>query len=614
MNGGGLRGVNGRFRRRRRIARSPPSRRSTIVRSLSISSRELHRKVEMSVDLETRQRFFMRGGRAWIVPSEAGLFRVVLRTRHAWVHESGRGLPTTARATRCDHVDGDPPDRCKRQVSGRSRASRTSRGSDACTAVDVCPASFRVWAWRSSLAAAWLPGCLPSSRVWAPPVSVRMRGWCWPWCGRVCLSCSASVLRSGGAGVHVSPSRSDSRPSPSQRARSPCPGVGSGFPGLFSATPRRAVPALPSSRSWAVCLRSAPCSSRSISRSPPGSARSACEPVARRGHGLRPGSRWPVAGYGSRKPCAVSSRPGRRRFDFSWSSRIYRRENVGTRRRNDSSSNVWRAPRSARLATRAARPTAVVWPENVLTVAFDRSFELRTMLFEHVDRWGTPLLTGVVRSASGDVSRRQRYRSSVVWIAPGRGVVASQDKVRAVPILEGELDGLSGRLATLVLGDAAIGPRVSEGIEAGALRADFSLAVTLCYEALFPDLVSARRDGESVALLQLADDSWIDEERVSRALISMQPLSRDRGADPSRSGRSWRVFASRRSIRAQRGRASEGHVRARLVRALRLSAAVVDRARRVARLSGDRGVERLVCHRLEVARATVPRCRSASGA
>jgi apolipoprotein N-acyltransferase len=59
---------------------------------------------------------------------------------------------------------------------------------------------------------------------------------------------------------------------------------------------------------------------------------------------------------------------------------------------------------------------------------------------------------------------------------------------------------------------------VEEAPSSGPLRARFSLAAVLCYEALFPRIVASRRDPEAVALLSLADDAWLGAESASRSL------------------------------------------------------------------------------------------------
>ena len=173
---------------------------------------------------------------------------------------------------------------------------------------------------------------------------------------------------------------------------------------------------------------------------------------------------------------------------------------------------------SAALSSQAGRPDAIVWPENLLTSPLEIDPELSRALQAHVDQWGVPLITGLVRPAIGRVPRE--YRSSVVVLAPGRGVVAAVDKFRAVPLLESSraLGGASW-LAPL-FGRAARWPKVQEATAAGtSLTARFSLTPVLCYEVLFPQIVARRRSPESLAILNLADDSWVSGEMATRQLV-----------------------------------------------------------------------------------------------
>jgi apolipoprotein N-acyltransferase len=153
------------------------------------------------------------------------------------------------------------------------------------------------------------------------------------------------------------------------------------------------------------------------------------------------------------------------------------------------------------------KPDAVLWPENLLTSPLDRSSELAAALQAGVDRLGVPVILGAVRSANG--SDPDLYRSSVLWLEPGRGIVAALDKTRAFPWLEAGSASQGASLVARAFGGAARGKKVEEAATAGALRGRFSLAVVLCYETLFPAIVAERRDPQSVAIVNLADDGWI---------------------------------------------------------------------------------------------------------
>lgn len=131
---------------------------------------------------------------------------------------------------------------------------------------------------------------------------------------------------------------------------------------------------------------------------------------------------------------------------------------------------------------------------------------------------GVPVITGAVRGSRAADARL--YRSSVLWIAPKEGLVASLDKVRAVPLVESARAPLGAGLLTQAFGSAARFRKVEEADAAQALHGGFSVSPVLCYEALFPALVAARRDADSVAILNLADDSWVSGERATRQLTA----------------------------------------------------------------------------------------------
>jgi apolipoprotein N-acyltransferase len=52
------------------------------------------------------------------------------------------------------------------------------------------------------------------------------------------------------------------------------------------------------------------------------------------------------------------------------------------------------------------------------------------------------------------------------------------------------------------------------------LADQFVVTPTLCFEILFPDEVAQRRHPDSVAILNLADDSWVDGEVVDRQIFA----------------------------------------------------------------------------------------------
>lgn len=159
---------------------------------------------------------------------------------------------------------------------------------------------------------------------------------------------------------------------------------------------------------------------------------------------------------------------------------------------------------------------AIVWPENLLTTPLEREPALASALQNHVDRWQVPVITGLVRPPTQPASRR--YRGSVVWIEPKQGVTAAIDKVRAVPLLESSRELWIGTLLAPLYGRAVNWPKVEEAKGASSLRGAFTVTPVLCYEALFPGVTDARRDPESLAILNLADDSWVAGDLATQQL------------------------------------------------------------------------------------------------
>jgi apolipoprotein N-acyltransferase len=174
------------------------------------------------------------------------------------------------------------------------------------------------------------------------------------------------------------------------------------------------------------------------------------------------------------------------------------------------------ATSKALLAT-SPPPDAILWPENLLTTRLEQVPALAAELRAAVDRFGVPLLLGAVRSANHE----GRYRSSVLWLEPGRRLVASLDKQRAVPLLEAAPRSRLAETATRWLAGAGAGPRVEEAAAGdGAVVARSKLAPVLCFEALFPALVASRRQPGTLAVVNLADDGWVEAEAATPQLVA----------------------------------------------------------------------------------------------
>jgi apolipoprotein N-acyltransferase len=178
-----------------------------------------------------------------------------------------------------------------------------------------------------------------------------------------------------------------------------------------------------------------------------------------------------------------------------------------------------RAATARALTESDMRPDAILWTENLLTSPVDASDPLGRGLQRAVDEWGVPVVTGLVRSGA-ESSSNVYYRNSIVWWSPRFGPRTSIDKVRAIPWVEANRDGWIDAVGASFFGEAARGPRVEEAEAAGPLRGEFTLAPLLCFEVLFPRLAADRRSADSVAIVNLADDSWVVGEMVDAQLVA----------------------------------------------------------------------------------------------
>ena len=161
---------------------------------------------------------------------------------------------------------------------------------------------------------------------------------------------------------------------------------------------------------------------------------------------------------------------------------------------------------------------AVVLPENLLTSPVDARPNLEAALQRWVDRLGKPVITGLAMGARED---RGEYRSAAVWLEPEAGIVSRVDKERAVPVVESNRAIVGQSVLARLFGGAANWSKVEESRRSfGSLEGSFAVTPVLCYEALFPDIVAARRVPGSVAILNLADDDWVSGDAATYQLTT----------------------------------------------------------------------------------------------
>jgi len=195
----------------------------------------------------------------------------------------------------------------------------------------------------------------------------------------------------------------------------------------------------------------------------------------------------------------------------------------GTRRRGDGTlqdENLREVIELTREGLRRAEGEldAIVWPETVITSPFDADAGLRALVADFVDEVKLPLVLGVARSPR--YGKRGLYRNSALWVEPGRGITDAFDKTRAVPIVEAASPMTASWTVRALFGASSQGPRVEEGRAESDLHGSFSIVPLLCYEAIFPGLASARSRPGSVAILNLANDSWSFHPTASEQQIA----------------------------------------------------------------------------------------------
>ena len=153
-----------------------------------------------------------------------------------------------------------------------------------------------------------------------------------------------------------------------------------------------------------------------------------------------------------------------------------------------------------------AGPAVVFWPENALTFFLADEPLYRAVIGRVLSASGTQLVTGGPR-ASGAIERR--YYNSVFLLSPAGEILATYDKQRLVPFAEyfpfARLDFLRrhfARVRVFTAGDAA--PLLPTAIGPAG--------VTICNEAMFPDVAAARVRAGATYLVDPANDTWLSPD------------------------------------------------------------------------------------------------------
>lgn len=166
--------------------------------------------------------------------------------------------------------------------------------------------------------------------------------------------------------------------------------------------------------------------------------------------------------------------------------------------------------------TGVATVTHLFWPESPFPFILSRNAEALAQIGKALPRT-TTLITGAARAElstarrSGSGRRRTSYFNSIQLVESGGLITLTYDKMHLVPF--GEYLPLSAFLNRFGITQFI---HVPGGFEPGIARKTLSLrgigevAPLVCYEAIFPGIVSARsRNGNRPALIvNLTNDGW----------------------------------------------------------------------------------------------------------
>jgi len=146
-----------------------------------------------------------------------------------------------------------------------------------------------------------------------------------------------------------------------------------------------------------------------------------------------------------------------------------------------------------------AHPSLVVWPENAVTVYLEQEPYIADQLHRVAARLGVDLLVGGPRFADGHT-----YNSARLLHADGSPGEA-YDKQRLVAFAEAPpFDHLADA-------ERSESPRAfSAGTSPGVLESFAPLAVSICHELLYPDVINPAVMEGGALLVNLANDGWLD--------------------------------------------------------------------------------------------------------
>lgn len=149
----------------------------------------------------------------------------------------------------------------------------------------------------------------------------------------------------------------------------------------------------------------------------------------------------------------------------------------------------------------APADAVVLWPETSLTTPFGASPASQEVLayFARIHRTAA---IGAVTAAS----QRTRYRNSILLLRGG-SVREQFDKTLPLPLFEADPGGPVGALVASLLQPLVVGRKVEPGSREAGLEGGAWIPV-VCWEALWPGIVSGRRGPGASMIVSFSNAAW----------------------------------------------------------------------------------------------------------